>query len=169
MIILAHHCVAILLANILIWAPFAQSMSTFSFCINPWSSLKLVFSIFLYIYIYIYLTKNKAFQKSWKMLFISSKMPFSFSRYSIFFLPFNSFQIQGWNETGIIRTLNSELFTKTMKLYGTSFWWTFSACFFHKDVPYLILYQSTKLQYLLSFSKYQAIFFNEERKKFSKT
>ena len=35
MIVLGHHCVAILLANMLIWAPFAQSMSTFSFCINP--------------------------------------------------------------------------------------------------------------------------------------
>ena len=35
MIALGHHCVAILLANMLVWAPFAQSMSTFSFCINP--------------------------------------------------------------------------------------------------------------------------------------
>ena len=35
MILLGHHCVAILLANMLIWPPFAQSMSTFSFCINP--------------------------------------------------------------------------------------------------------------------------------------
>ena len=35
MIILAHHHVAILLAKILIWAPFSQSMSAFPFCINP--------------------------------------------------------------------------------------------------------------------------------------
>ena len=34
MIILGHHCVAILLALMLIWAPFSQSMCTFSFCIN---------------------------------------------------------------------------------------------------------------------------------------
>ena len=35
MIILSHHCVAILLAKMLIWTPFSQSMCTFSFCINP--------------------------------------------------------------------------------------------------------------------------------------
>ena len=44
------HRVAILLAKMLIWAPFSQSMCTFSFCINPcystwfprstWSSLR---------------------------------------------------------------------------------------------------------------------------------
>ena len=43
MIILGHHCVAILLAKILIWAPFSQSMCTFSFCINS--------DIYLYMYI----------------------------------------------------------------------------------------------------------------------
>ena len=77
MIILAHHYVAILLANILIWAPFAQSMSTFSFCINPWSSLKLVFSIFLYIYIYIYiLLKTKHFKNHEKCFLFHLKCPF---------------------------------------------------------------------------------------------
>ena len=35
MIILGHHCAAILLTKMLIWAPFSQSMCTFSFCINP--------------------------------------------------------------------------------------------------------------------------------------
>ena len=35
MIILGHHCVAILLAKMLIWAPFSQLMCTFSFCISP--------------------------------------------------------------------------------------------------------------------------------------
>ena len=35
MIILVHHHVAILLAKILTWAPFSQSMCAFSFCINP--------------------------------------------------------------------------------------------------------------------------------------
>ena len=34
-IILGHHCVAILLAKMLIWGPFWQSMCTFSSCINP--------------------------------------------------------------------------------------------------------------------------------------
>ena len=37
MIILGHHFVAILLAKMLIWAPFSQLMCTFSFCINPWA------------------------------------------------------------------------------------------------------------------------------------
>ena len=36
MMILGHHCVAILLVKMLIWTPFSQSMWTFSFCINPW-------------------------------------------------------------------------------------------------------------------------------------
>ena len=35
MMILGHHVVAILLAKMLIWAPFSQSICTFSFCINP--------------------------------------------------------------------------------------------------------------------------------------
>ena len=35
MIILGHHCVAVLLAKMLIWAPFSQLMCTFSFCISP--------------------------------------------------------------------------------------------------------------------------------------
>ena len=33
--ILGHHYGEILLAKMLIWAPFSQSMYTFSFCINP--------------------------------------------------------------------------------------------------------------------------------------
>ena len=36
------------------------------------------------------------------------------------------------------------LFSKTKKGSGTSFWCTFSAWFFHKNIPYLILYQWTK-------------------------
>ena len=32
--ILGHQCVAILLVKMLIWAPFSQSMCSFSFCIN---------------------------------------------------------------------------------------------------------------------------------------
>ena len=35
MIILGHHCVAILVAKMLVWTYFSQSMSTFSICINP--------------------------------------------------------------------------------------------------------------------------------------
>ena len=38
------------------------------------------------------------------------------------------------------------LFTKIKKGSGTSFWCTFSAWFFHKNVPYLILYQWPKFQ-----------------------
>ena len=38
------------------------------------------------------------------------------------------------------------LFTKIKKESGTSFWGTFSAWFFDKNVPYLILYQWTKFQ-----------------------
>ena len=38
------------------------------------------------------------------------------------------------------------LFTKIKKVPGTSFWCTFLAWFFHKNVPYLILYQWTKFQ-----------------------
>ena len=42
MIILEHHYVTVLLAKILIWAPFSQLMCIFSFCINPsWSCLQL--------------------------------------------------------------------------------------------------------------------------------
>ena len=38
----------------------------------------------------------------------------------------------------------------------TSFWCTFSASFFHKNVPYLILYQiQCSTLYLFSFSRYQ--------------
>ena len=33
---MGHHFFAILLANILIWAPFSQLMCAFSFSINPW-------------------------------------------------------------------------------------------------------------------------------------
>ena len=39
MIILNHHCVVILLAKILLWARFLQSMRIFSFYINPWQFL----------------------------------------------------------------------------------------------------------------------------------
>ena len=38
------------------------------------------------------------------------------------------------------------LFSKITKGSGASFWCTFSAWFFHKNVPYLILYQWTKFQ-----------------------
>ena len=38
------------------------------------------------------------------------------------------------------------LFSKIKKWSGASFWCTFSAWFFHKNVPYLILYQWTKFQ-----------------------
>ena len=38
------------------------------------------------------------------------------------------------------------LFSKIKKLSEASFWCTFSAWFFHKNVPYLILYQWTKFQ-----------------------
>ena len=38
------------------------------------------------------------------------------------------------------------LFTKIKKGSGTSFWCIFSAWFFHKNVPYLILYQWPKFQ-----------------------
>ena len=38
------------------------------------------------------------------------------------------------------------LFTKIKKRSGTSFWCTSSALFFHKNVPYLVLYQWTKFQ-----------------------
>ena len=34
-VILGHHFVAILLAKMLVWAPFSQLMCTFSFSINP--------------------------------------------------------------------------------------------------------------------------------------
>ena len=36
MIILGHHYITVLLAKMLIQAPFSQSMCTFSFCINSW-------------------------------------------------------------------------------------------------------------------------------------
>ena len=44
MITLGHHSVAALLDNLLMltWEPFVQSMSTFSFCINPWYYYKLL-------------------------------------------------------------------------------------------------------------------------------
>ena len=35
MIMLGHHCVAILLAKMLIWAPFSQSMCTFFSVLTP--------------------------------------------------------------------------------------------------------------------------------------
>ena len=38
------------------------------------------------------------------------------------------------------------LFTKIKKGPGTSFWCILSAWFFHKNVPYLIIYQWTKFQ-----------------------
>ena len=57
MIILGHHCLVSLLAKMLIWAHFLQSMCAFSFCINPehekiakndtsfWPPIKTTFSI----------------------------------------------------------------------------------------------------------------------------
>ena len=38
------------------------------------------------------------------------------------------------------------LFSKIKKGSGASFWCIFSAWFFYKNVPYLILYQGTKFQ-----------------------
>ena len=38
------------------------------------------------------------------------------------------------------------LFTKIKKGSGISFWRTFSACFSHRNAPYLMLYQLTKFQ-----------------------
>ena len=38
------------------------------------------------------------------------------------------------------------LFNKIKKGSGASFWYTFSAWFSHKNVPYLIMYQWTKFQ-----------------------
>ena len=38
------------------------------------------------------------------------------------------------------------LFTKIKKEFETSFWSTFSVWLFHKNVPYLILYQCPKFQ-----------------------
>ena len=46
------------------------------------------------------------------------------------------------------------LLSKIKKGSGASIWWTFSARFFHKNVPYLILYQWTKFQcYILFLSQ----------------
>ena len=53
MIILVHHFVEILLAKILIWAPFSQSMCAFSFCINPCKVFQKMVALKLYIYILI--------------------------------------------------------------------------------------------------------------------
>ena len=53
-------------------------------------------------------------------------------------------QFVAWN--GCFR-----LFTKTRKWSRTSFWCTFSASFFHKNVPYLILYQLTKFNVISFF------------------
>ena len=47
------------------------------------------------------------------------------------------------------------LFHKIRKGSGANFWSTFSAWFFHKNVPYLIFYQWTKFTHLIFFSKYQ--------------
>ena len=33
---------SILLANMLIWVPFAESMSSLSFCINPWDLFNII-------------------------------------------------------------------------------------------------------------------------------
>ena len=50
-----------------------------------------------------------------------------------------------------------ELFTKIKEKSGTSSWCIFSTWFFHKNVPYLILYLRTEvsMSYLSSFSRYQ--------------
>ena len=50
-----------------------------------------------------------------------------------------------------------ELFTKIKEKSGTSSWCIFSTWFFHKNVPYLILYLWAKVSmpYLSSFSRYQ--------------
>ena len=60
----------------LIWIWFRSSI------LNPnWAYLKLVSAIFIK---FLFFHQMIALQKLWKMLFISSKMLFSFSRYSIF-------------------------------------------------------------------------------------
>ena len=46
------------------------------------------------------------------------------------------------------------LFTKIRKWSGTRFWWTFCAWFFHKNVPYLIVYQWTTFQCHAFFSSH---------------
>ena len=59
------------------------------------------------------------------------------------------------------------LFSKIKKGSGASFWCTFSAWFFHKNVPYLILYQWTKFQcHTLFLSQYikQNVFFDQPLK-----
>ena len=43
------------------------------------------------------------------------------------------------------------LFSKIKKVSGASIWCTFSALFFYKNIPYLILYQWTKFQYHVLF------------------
>ena len=50
-----------------------------------------------------------------------------------------------------------ELFTKIKEKSGTSSWCIFSTWFFHKNVPYLILYLWTEvsMSFLSSFSRYQ--------------
>ena len=57
MIILSHHCVAILLAKMLIWGPFSPLTCTFSFCINPWY-------IHIHIHTYTYTLYTYIFQKT---------------------------------------------------------------------------------------------------------
>ena len=49
------------------------------------------------------------------------------------------------------------LFTKNKEGSGSSFWCTFSVSCFHKNIPYLILYQCTKFQCdtFFSFSRNQ--------------
>ena len=47
--------IIMLLAKILIWAPFLQLMCTFSFCINPWKLSSLGIFLFKYIHWLYYL------------------------------------------------------------------------------------------------------------------
>ena len=58
----------------------------------------------------------------------------------------------GWHEyirVTYVRHANTYcfgLFTKFKKGRGISFWYIYFTCVFHKNAPYLILYQMTKLQ-----------------------
>ena len=48
------------------------------------------------------------------------------------------------------------IFSRIKKVYGDSFWCTFSAWFFDKNVFYLILYERAKFQcHIYSFPRYQ--------------
>ena len=72
---LDHHCAVILLAKMLISAPFSQSMCTFSFCINPCivTMKKSASCLTTNQFKTQYLRKLKTFKKIHKSLGIKSK------------------------------------------------------------------------------------------------